>query len=143
MGYSGTDFIHLGDCPLAWRWERIPGTARLAIRPLREDVSERLRPLAVRLDPGHGPDVVEIDAATSPATVSTALRALGVPSEAEVVAWWPWGAVVVPWHVFAEYWDDFCYPSSDDLTVWPSDQQWSLGYDHDERFRFRRRAAAG
>jgi len=45
-------------------------------------------------------------------------------------------AICVSWGVFCEYWDDFCYPASDDVAIWPLSQEWFLIYDHSEKFFF-------
>lgn len=45
-------------------------------------------------------------------------------------------AVETRWDIFTEYWDDFCYPSSDDVTVVPASGTWQLSYHHYEQFDF-------
>ena len=45
-------------------------------------------------------------------------------------------AICVSWGVFCQYWDDFCYPASDDVTIWPLSEEWFLIYDHSEKFFF-------
>ena len=47
-------------------------------------------------------------------------------------------AVSTDWQTFVTHWDDFCYPGSDDLTVWSPEASWYLCYDHEEVFRFGR-----
>ena len=37
--------------------------------------------------------------------------------------------------IFTAYWDDFCYPSSDDCDIIPIDGEWILQYDHHENFK--------
>lgn len=55
-----------------------------------------------------------------------------------IVMWEPAVAVAVPWHIFCTYWDDFCYPSSDDVTVWPLSELWGLCYYHEDQLTFGR-----
>src|SRR5690242_11503996 len=55
-----------------------------------------------------------------------------------VVMWEPTVAVAVPWHIFYTYWTDFCYPSSDDVTVWPLSELWGLCYYHEDQLTFGR-----
>jgi len=57
-----------------------------------------------------------------------------------VVSWQANLAVRTTWRVFTEYWDSFCYPSSDDVAVWPVSEQWVLAYHHYELFEFGRKA---
>ncbi|HZR17802.1 MAG TPA: hypothetical protein VFE51_10785 [Verrucomicrobiae bacterium] len=52
------------------------------------------------------------------------------------VSWSDNLAVQTKWGIFTEYWNDFCYPSSDDVTIVPVAGGWRLEYSHDERFEF-------
>lgn len=142
MSFAASDFTRLDQSPLADRWDALPEPARARIRPLRAAVADRLRATAVALDERLGPDAREFAADASVDAVREELRGLGVPPDTDVVIWWPWGAVVAPWAVLVEYWDDFCYPGADDVTVWPADASWALCFDHHERFRFGRLAPA-
>jgi len=45
-------------------------------------------------------------------------------------------AIETTWSIFTEYWDAFCYPSSDDVTVVPVTGSWRLVYYHYEQFEF-------
>jgi hypothetical protein len=45
-------------------------------------------------------------------------------------------AICVSWGVFCQYWDDFCYPASDDVAIWPLSEEWFLIIDHSEKFFF-------
>jgi len=45
-------------------------------------------------------------------------------------------AIETSWAIFTEYWDDFCYPSSDDVTVAPVAGTWQVVYHHYEQFDF-------
>jgi len=55
-----------------------------------------------------------------------------------IVLWEPTTAVAVPWQLFYEYWDDFCYPGSDDVSVWPVSEMWCLQYHHEDQLIFGR-----
>lgn len=55
---------------------------------------------------------------------------------AVVVSWGHQWALRTTWEVFTTYWDDFCYPSSDDVLVWAESETWALFYHHEERFEF-------
>lgn len=57
--------------------------------------------------------------------------------EAEVILSWELAvALRTSWAIFTKYWQEFCYPSSDDLVVFPSSGQWILLYHHEEEFHF-------
>lgn len=40
--------------------------------------------------------------------------------------------------IFCEYWNDFCYPASDDIVISTEKVDWLLIYHHEEIFIFRR-----
>ncbi|MES9974871.1 MAG: hypothetical protein ABW094_11465 [Candidatus Thiodiazotropha sp.] len=52
------------------------------------------------------------------------------------VSWSPDCAVVTTLNIFIKYWGDFCYPSSDDVSIWPVNNAWFLQYFHYEEFSF-------
>lgn len=55
-----------------------------------------------------------------------------------VISWSPTMAVITLPKVFIKYWDDFCYPSSDDVSIWPESEEWVLHYTHSNLFWFGR-----
>jgi len=57
------------------------------------------------------------------------------------VVWSPTTGISLPWHTFVRYWDDFCYPSSDDAFVFPQAGSSVLAWNHDEVFEFSENAA--
>ena len=61
-------------------------------------------------------------------------------SERVTVSWTSEVAMAVPLNDFCDYWDDFCYPGSDDLLVLPKNDDWVLYFFHEELFQFGRRA---
>lgn len=70
------------------------------------------------------------------------LRALSVSQAERVVVSWVKGtAVETTWEIFTRYWNDFCYPASDDVTVYPPTGEWVLVYHHEERFAWGRVAS--
>lgn len=56
--------------------------------------------------------------------------------ERVIVSWDATDAAETSWKTFRTYWDDFCYPSSDDVTISPLDERWLLCYHHEGRFAF-------
>jgi hypothetical protein len=63
-------------------------------------------------------------------------------SESVLVSWDAQTALVTDWAVFVTLWDDFCYRSSDDVTIWPLDHSWVLCYRHYDIFQFTSAAPA-
>jgi hypothetical protein len=55
-----------------------------------------------------------------------------------IVMWEPTIAVAVPWHVFCTHFWSFCYPVTDDVSVWPISELWGLQYDHQDQLIFGR-----
>jgi hypothetical protein len=53
-----------------------------------------------------------------------------------LVSWDEDTALHTTWAIFADNWEAFCYPSSDDVAIAPRDNTWVLIYDHFELFTF-------
>ena len=62
-------------------------------------------------------------------------------STAVVVLWDSATALRTTWEIFTAYWDNFCYPSSDHVLVWPASGSWVFFFHHGEVFQFGRKAA--
>ena len=140
-----SDFVPLETFSLAWRWTQeshasLPAATLARIRPLAAEPAALIAPEATELCIG-GDTATLRSAAGDPARVRDWLATLPVEPTATVLASWDVEtAVVTDWQTFVAYWDDFCYPSSDDVTVWNPQGAWYLCYDHEEVFRFGRRA---
>jgi hypothetical protein len=59
-----------------------------------------------------------------------------VPETRVAVSWDKTNCVITSWGIFCKYWDDFCYPSSDDVLVWSQQEDWFLYYCHHEIFEY-------
>jgi hypothetical protein len=131
--------VNIQEFPLAWRWTQ----ASYAVLP--PEVLAQLRPLnppeAIHV---HKVAVAERQSGIccctddpDPAGARTWLRRVQPDLEAPVyVSWDEDLAVETTWSIFTEYWDDFCYPSSDDVTVIPVAGGWRLDYHHYKQFDF-------
>jgi hypothetical protein len=149
---TDNDFIPLAQFSLTWRWtdlrwNHLPEGALNSIRPLREDIARRLsqRSLAAcdasRLNPDLYISVAELDSSVSARTVREWMRERAPNlDQLVIVSWTAQAAIVTTWRVFTEYWDDFCYPASDNVMIWPVSEAWALRYDHEEQFYYRERA---
>jgi hypothetical protein len=145
-----SEFVPMEEFELAWRWTQ----STHALLP--PDVLATIRPFApsraAELD-GQAGALAEVppeanavsfrapwDAAED---IRLRLQRLGIEDQTPIVVSWDQrAAVATVWGTFVGYWDDFCYPSSDDVTVWPEGNGWILCYRHDELFDFRRAAVA-
>jgi hypothetical protein len=45
-------------------------------------------------------------------------------------------AVRTTWQIFTQWWDDFCYASSDDAFIVPDTPRWFLAFHHEDWFTF-------
>jgi len=146
-GFPAAAFTALADFPLIWRWNSrshdvLPAAALATIRPFTAVAAAAISHEEVRRcgDELKADDLIEIDAASGESAVRERLAALGVAAdEAIVVSWSPSLALLTRWETFVRYWDAFCYPSSDDVTVWAPASDWTLCYWHFEQIHFRRR----
>ena len=55
------------------------------------------------------------------------------------VCWDSDTGLTTTWGIFANWWPTFCYPSSDDVVIFPDSMAWALVFHHDEKFIFGRR----
>jgi len=53
------------------------------------------------------------------------------------ISWDADTAVITRWSVFCNFWNSFCYPSSDDVIIWSPSHDWVLCYSHDEYFTYK------
>ena len=132
----------INDFPLAWRWTKpahavLPGPILHALQPLEPQQAERLF--------RHGAELLRVSTDRSKIHSATAnsdatrswLNALPWPPQARVsIAWSRSAAISLPWHAFILYWDDFCYPSSDDAFISAEDGGSVLAWTHNEVFEF-------
>ncbi len=123
--------------PWAWRWTQpshsvLPAEVLADIRPLSAPEAAGICAVA----PAGSASAVSHSASDS-GEVRRWLRCVQPDSRVRVyVSWTKDWAVEMNWDVFTEYWDDFCYPSSDDITVVPVGGTWRLVYHHYEQFDF-------
>lgn len=143
LSFEPNDFIELSDFALAWRWcdphraTELPAEARRRIRPLTSTAAARVGDRASFLCDRRRDGMRRIPADGEADRVRQMLATLPIDEHARVVVSWSDDvAVVTDWPTFRAYWDEFCYPSSDDVTIWPLDERWSLCYDHYAEFRF-------
>lgn len=134
----------------AWRWQDprhtvLPTKVLDAIRVVPAEKARELYPRSVELDKWarEAPaNVLDVEAA-SPAEIAQWLERLAPPDTHVIVSWHVEHAVLVPWRVFAEFWDAFWYPASDDVTVFPLSAMWVLSCEHGGTYSWRGQAEGG
>ena len=150
-----SNFRPLDEFPLKWRWtdsrwNKLPDEALNAIQPLSESKARELCQYSNGFTDHSGliesifDRVSRIDTPDDSPTIRQWLIACSPDLNQKVVVSWDNDlAALVKWEVFCEYWDDFCYPSSDDVAVFPLSGEWMLCYSHDEYFMFGERRVSG
>jgi hypothetical protein len=139
--------MQLKDFPLAWRWTdpnyaMLPDKILKKIEPQEKTQATALFEAGVRFCGTDGLDeeqfkIEQIEThTTNVEAVAKWLLKLHPETNAKVwLSWQPDTAVSTTWGIFSKYWDEFCYPASDDLLVWSENPSWVLLYHHEERFQ--------
>lgn len=131
--------------PLAWRWTQpshnvLPPEVMAEIIPIAQAIAPSGVTAHGELDRSCFDHVQNASADVSFDDGAKWLRLLPVAlSEQVIVRWDASTAVRTTWEVFTSYWDDFCYPGSDDVEVFPQSGAWLLLYHHWEQFEWGRR----
>ena len=138
--------LEIRQFPLAWRWTQasqavFPDSVLAQLEPVEAgeaaDVNVRNRS---SLEGQHLRDdlfrpIVHQDASTGAA--SEFLATLSIADATPVCLSWDGAtALRTTWTIFRQYWGDFCYPASDDVSIAPEDESWLLLYFHWEQFEF-------
>lgn len=143
-----TDFRSIDSFPLKWRWtdsrwNKLPDDALNSIQPLSKSKAHGLCQYSLAFSNQSGlieslfENILRMDASDDSSEIRQWLLDRSPElNQAIVVSWDNELAALVNWKVFCEYWDDFCYPSSDDATIFPLSGKWMLFYSHDEYFIF-------
>lgn len=138
----GTNRMGIEEFPLAWRWTQsshavLPADVLASLAPLQSQAADRLYRQGEDVFRRHAAAVVSHNASEDPETTRAWLKALAIASHAQVfVAWDRKTGIALPWQTFVAYWDDFCYPSSDDVFVFPAQGAGALAWSHHEVFEF-------
>jgi hypothetical protein len=133
----------------AWRWrdpkyDVLPDDVLQAIQAVRRPKAEDYFQPSLNIDrwvraqPAREVTTDDHDEAA----VAEWLGAGTDPNEMVIASWSETEAIYLPWSVFRKYWSSFCYPSSDDVTVWPVDESFGLSYSHRGVFYWRSRNRA-
>ena len=138
------EVIPFKDFELKWRWDEthnpdISDSDIAQLQPLSETESKRLNKVISHFE--------KKDTLSRLFTQSDWISANSEKPEqfrmqlASIVEPWKEG-VIVTWNntttlrttkeIFQKYWDDFCYPSSDDVTIISEKTNWIMFYSHSE-----------
>jgi hypothetical protein len=141
---TGADLEPFTSSGYAWRWrdpkyDVLPDDVLRSIRALRRDKAQHYCQQSLSIDRwvrDRPAREIETDAHDEN-FVSEWLRECAADTEMVIASWGDDEAVYLPWKVFRKYWSSFCYPSSDDVTLWPLNDEWGLSFSHDGVFHWR------
>ena len=134
--------MRIEDFPLAWRWTKssstvLPPDVLLSLVPLRGEQADLLYSRGENVFP-------RVTAASTIQHVSEEFEATRewlatlsfAPGDRVCIVWDRDTGISLPWHTFVAYWDDFCYPASDDAFVFPESGSAALAWNHYEVFEY-------
>lgn len=128
--------MDIGEFPLAWRWTKggqstLPKEILDALRPLE---LEQAMQFALAAPKNFAPGATRYDPIFSDLTAKAWLKSLSIVEQRVTISWATDTALSVPWWIFCEYWNDFCYPSSDDADIFLASGRRFLRWNHFEVF---------
>jgi hypothetical protein len=134
--------VGIEEFPLAWRWTQVSHAVLApevlaSLTPLHAHDAEQLYRRGERLFPQGTVAAVTHQAFEDPEPTRAWLEVLPIARDGRVlIAWNRETAISLPWKTFVAYWNDFCYPSSDDAFVFPEEGMSALAWNHYEVFEF-------
>jgi hypothetical protein len=133
--------VGIEEFPLAWRWTNashavLSAEILASLIPLPVRDADQLYSRGERLFQGNVSAITHLAFEDAEGTRAW-LASLPMPRDGRVfIAWNRETAIALPWSTFVTYWDDFCYPSSDDAFVFPAQGNSALAWNHEESFAF-------
>lgn len=144
MNFEESDFISIENFSLIWRWNQeshsiLPKNILDSIKPTSKSCSKKIYSKGLDLYSKIDQNIPSIidTADKNQKKVKFILRDLIQNHNEKVfIVWDSETAVITTWNSFINYWDDFCYASSDDVFIFPSSFSLILAYRHFEQFEF-------
>jgi hypothetical protein len=109
--------IKIEDFSLAWRWISAShgNFSKDKLNPLSEDQARAL----IATTPINFPvGAKRFDSTQGSELTRQWLKGLVNDSQTVTICWDQETGLTLPWIVFCDHWDDFCYPSSDDINLY-------------------------
>lgn len=131
--------MSIDDFPLSWRWTQpshavLPQNVMESLSIMEKQQASHFYAFGERIFKQHVASAITHKTSD---TTRTWLGTLNIPVTAQVViAWNKLDALSLPWPTFIEYWEDFCYPGSDDAFLFPAGCASVLAWHHHETFEF-------
>ncbi|EGI73154.1 hypothetical protein PH505_aw00330 [Pseudoalteromonas distincta] len=108
--------IKIEDFSLAWRWISAShgNFSKDKLNPLSEDQARAL----IATTPINFPvGAKRFDSTQGSELTRQWLKGLVNDSQTVTICWGQETGLTLPWIVFCDHWDDFCYSSSDDINL--------------------------
>jgi hypothetical protein len=151
---SNADHTSMSDCDLSYRWTQ-PTHALLSaeqlarIKPLQESKAKEVWRLSLSFRQPGAPDgrpadslytnIEELPEAEGDLGTEWLQHRMGDETSPIIVCWNSLSAVETDAQLFVPFWEDFCYPSSDDVAIFPIHFGWLVTFWHEEHLFFGRR----
>lgn len=142
------DFQAIDSFPIKWRWtdsrwNKLPVESLNKIQPFTENKAREICQYSLRfceegkISKSLFEHIEQMRTSIEESEVQHWLFSRSSNStQTVIVSWNERVATLVEWKVFCKYWNDFCYPASDDVTIFPLSEEWILLYSHEECFDF-------
>ena len=143
--HTKNDFQPIESFSLIWRWTDedhnvFPDEILQRIKPLKNDKAHEVNEYASNNFYEKKETTKTCRTSGDEQYVQNWLFSLPINSSDEIIISWDnETAVLTDWEVFSEYWDGFCYPTSDEVAIWSPSNKWVLLYEHSEYFTFSER----
>ena len=140
---NSTDIDSIEKFPLLWRCNQIthsvfPDEDLILIHPLVLSKAQELHGFITDLDQVNSLEKLKtFGTSDSEEDVRVWLNNFSHEKEIVFVSWDKETCVKIPFSLFIQRWSDFCYPSSDDVFIYPLSGSWLLEYRHYEEFTFK------
>jgi hypothetical protein len=133
--------MNIEDFSLAWRWTssshaNFSAKTLSELQPLNIELANEL---ASNLHVDFPVEAAKFDA-TDDQLTKIWLQEINLEPQRVTISWDRDTALNLPWFIFCKYWDDFCYPSSDDADIMLENGRHFLRWNHYEVFELNLRA---
>lgn len=148
---SNSDFIALENFALKWRWtdgryKKFPDSVLSQINPLKTEKASELYNFQNQFSPFENfqyetvadENYIKTDIFDDSAVKNWLENKIGADENFIFLCWDKDWAIRTTPKVFCDYWQDFCYPASDDIVVTAEKADWIIVYHHEEYLFFRK-----
>jgi hypothetical protein len=134
--------MRIEDFPLAWRWTQsshavLPANVLASLIPLESTHTDQLYHRGEKVFSDiSATSILQHHSEEFEATREWLVRLPFSANARVLIVWSRDTGISLPWHTFVAFWDDFCYPSSDDAFVFPESGSAGLAWNHYEVFQY-------